>query len=64
MSDAQPISNSEFSSTTTAIRRTPPSSPPWEILACFAFQEKEKAAAFEKYLKSASGRAFAIRHFY
>lgn len=37
---------------------------PWELVAYFAFTEKEKAAAFEKYLKSGSGRAFAIRHFY
>jgi hypothetical protein len=26
-------------------------------------QEKDKAVAFEKYLKSGSGRAFAKRHF-
>ena len=37
---------------------------PWELVAYFAFKEKEKAAAFEKYLKSGSGRAFAKRHFY
>jgi hypothetical protein len=29
----------------------------------FAFTEKEKALAFEKYLKSHSGRAFAKKHF-
>jgi len=36
---------------------------PWELIAYFAFREKEKATAFEKYLKSGSGRAFAKRHF-
>ena len=36
---------------------------PWELVAYFAFQEKDSAAAFEKYLKSGSGRAFARRHF-
>jgi putative endonuclease len=32
---------------------------PWRIKAYFAFPEPEKAFAFEKHLKSASGRAFA-----
>lgn len=36
---------------------------PWELTAYFAFREKESATAFEKYLKSGSGRAFAKRHF-
>ncbi len=36
---------------------------PWEIEAYLAFQTKETASAFEKYLKSGSGRAFAQRHF-
>ena len=36
---------------------------PWDLVAYFAFQEKDKAVAFEKYLKSGSGRAFAKRHF-
>jgi putative endonuclease len=31
----------------------------WLIKTYFAFSEPEKAFAFEKYLKSASGRAFA-----
>ena len=37
---------------------------PWELVTYIAFQEREKAAAFEKYLKSGSGRAFAKRHFF
>lgn len=32
---------------------------PWELLWYSAFQDKYKALAFEKYLKSHSGRAFA-----
>ena len=35
---------------------------PWEIKNAIAFREKDKAAAFERYLKSGSGRAFAKRH--
>jgi len=35
---------------------------PWDLVAYFAFQEKVKALAFEKYLKTGSGRAFAKRH--
>ena len=36
---------------------------PWQLVAYFAFQQEKTAAAFEKYLKSGSGRAFAKRHF-
>jgi putative endonuclease len=36
---------------------------PWKIKTTIAFTEKEKALAFEKYLKSHSGRAFATKHF-
>jgi predicted GIY-YIG superfamily endonuclease len=36
---------------------------PWHIEIAISFRNKEKAAAFEKYLKSHSGRAFAKRHF-
>jgi putative endonuclease len=32
---------------------------PWEIKTYVAFADKAQAFAFEKYLKSASGRAFA-----
>ncbi len=36
---------------------------PWQIEMAVAFREQEKAAAFEHYLKSGSGREFARRHF-
>ncbi len=36
---------------------------PWKVEAYFAFETKEKAAAFEDYLKTGSGHAFAKRHF-
>ena len=36
---------------------------PWQIETAVAFRSKEKAAIFEKYLKSHSGRAFAKKHF-
>lgn len=32
---------------------------PWKIEAYLAFEQQNKALAFEKYLKSQSGRAFA-----
>jgi putative endonuclease len=36
---------------------------PWQIETAIAFKSERKARAFEKYLKSASGREFARRHF-
>jgi putative endonuclease len=36
---------------------------PWILLAYFAFVHEKTAIAFEKYLKSGSGRAFVNRHF-
>ena len=36
---------------------------PWKVEAYFAFETEEKAVAFELYLKSGSGHAFAKRHF-
>ena len=36
---------------------------PWKVEAYFAFETKEKALAFEQYLKSGSGHAFSKRHF-
>ncbi len=36
---------------------------PWQIETAVAFRSKDKAVAFEKYLKSHSGRAFAKKHF-
>ena len=35
---------------------------PWRIETAIAFRDKAKALAFEKYLKSHSGRAFAAKH--
>jgi predicted GIY-YIG superfamily endonuclease len=32
---------------------------PWRIKTAIAFTERERAIEFERYLKSASGRAFA-----
>jgi putative endonuclease len=32
---------------------------PWRLKTYVAFTDEQKASAFEKYLKSASGRAFA-----
>ncbi|KIZ37994.1 MULTISPECIES: GIY-YIG nuclease family protein [Rhodopseudomonas] len=32
---------------------------PWRLKTYVAFSDRQKAFAFEKYLKSASGRAFA-----
>lgn len=34
-------------------------STPWELKTYVAFSDEQQAIAFEKYLKSASGRAFA-----
>lgn len=36
---------------------------PWRVETAIAFRDKAKAVAFEKYLKSQSGRAFAKKHF-
>ena len=36
---------------------------PWALKSYVAFQDQAKAHAFERYLKSGSGRAFAKRHF-
>jgi putative endonuclease len=36
---------------------------PWALQTAIAFRSREKAAAFESYLKSGSGREFARRHF-
>jgi predicted GIY-YIG superfamily endonuclease len=32
---------------------------PWKLITCLAFADDDKAADFEIYLKSGSGRAFA-----
>ena len=36
---------------------------PWRIKNAIAFENKEKAYAFETYLKTHCGRAFIKRHF-
>ncbi len=36
---------------------------PWKIETYIAFDSEEKAYAFEAYLKTHCGRAFAKRHF-
>jgi putative endonuclease len=35
---------------------------PWRIKTYIAFSDEKKASAFERYLKSGSGRAFAKKH--
>ncbi len=35
---------------------------PWRVETAVAFRSNKKAAAFEKYSKSGSGRTFARRH--
>lgn len=37
---------------------------PWKIVVAIRFTDDHKAEAFEKYLKSGSGHAFAKRHFW
>ena len=36
---------------------------PWELVVAVEFASEDRALAFERYLKSGSGRAFAKRHF-
>ena len=36
---------------------------PWRVRTYVAFSDMEQARAFERYLKSGSGRAFAKKHF-
>ncbi len=36
---------------------------PWRIKTVVAFTDFHRAALFERYLKTGSGRAFAERHF-
>ena len=37
---------------------------PWKLVVAIRFQDDQRAIAFERYLKSGSGRAFARRHFW
>jgi putative endonuclease len=50
------VHNSGGSTHTRALR-------PWQLVATIEFAVEASAVAFEKYLKSGSGRAFAKRHF-
>jgi putative endonuclease len=36
---------------------------PWRLKVVLSFTDDDRAAAFERYLKTGSGRAFAKRHF-
>jgi putative endonuclease len=36
---------------------------PWRLVVSLEFANEASAVAFEKYLKTGSGRAFAKRHF-
>jgi predicted GIY-YIG superfamily endonuclease len=36
---------------------------PWRVDVVIEFADQRRAAAFERYLKSGSGCAFALRHF-
>jgi putative endonuclease len=36
---------------------------PWDLVVALEFATQEGAVAFEKHLKTGSGRAFAKRHF-
>lgn len=36
---------------------------PWRLIVSIEFTTQASAVAFEKYLKTGSGRAFAKRHF-
>lgn len=36
---------------------------PWNYIVALRFADEAKASAFEEYLKTGSGRAFAKRHF-
>jgi predicted GIY-YIG superfamily endonuclease len=35
---------------------------PWVVKTAIAFRDRDRAAQFERYLKSGSGRAFARKH--
>ena len=37
---------------------------PWKLVVAVYFEDRDKAAAFERYLKKGSGHAFARRHFW
>ena len=37
---------------------------PWKVALYIAFESRDQAIHFERYLKSGSGHAFAKRHFW
>jgi len=37
---------------------------PWRLVLAITFEDDDRATAFERYLKSGSGRAFAGKHFW
>ncbi len=37
---------------------------PWELILAVRFKDDARAATFERYLKTGSGRAFANKHFW
>ena len=37
---------------------------PWEVVVAIRFIDHARARAFERYLKSGSGKAFSNRHFW
>jgi len=37
---------------------------PWNLIGYIALPDERKALAFERYLKSGSGKTFAKRHFF
>ena len=41
----------------------PSANRPWQVVAAIEFSNSNSAVAFERYLKTGSGRAFAKRHF-
>lgn len=34
---------------------------PWKLIMCLSFESLAKAKAFEEYLKTSSGKAFALK---
>jgi predicted GIY-YIG superfamily endonuclease len=36
---------------------------PWRIIVSIRFEDETRTLEFERYLKSPSGRAFAVKHF-
>ena len=37
---------------------------PWKVVTSFCFEDDQRAAQFERYLKSGSGHAFAEKRFW